>query len=253
MSAPTIVPLCDLMAAPITPDDLDFELDSEEQHTMDTFEVAWKNFMQEHPELVPEGKREKNIKQLQKQAKLTMKAQTQVNEELQKQLDFFEESRQRLEEDFEKEIEATRTSQKNTHESLQRKQDSIGMAEHLLSQSIQWEHFLACVDKAAEQAKWEGTLMTLFNKTSRGEKDKNVKPSDRAMYLLESTSGDEAGDVELKAYQIDHALLNTRVKMLQKEAEGYEKLLETQKMVGKFLDDNNVWTMVSKPAGVGVM
>lgn len=250
MSTPTFVSIADMMAAPITEDDLDFELDSDAQNTMNDFEAAWKTFMKEHPDLVPEGKREHNIKQLQEQATLTTTKQTQVTDELQKQLDFFEMSRKGLEQDCEKEIESTRATQKEIHAILQQKQDDIGIAEHLQSQTIPFDHFLVCLDRASRKAKTRGTLPTLS--CASGEKDKKVTPSDRAMFLVNTASVDES-DVELKAYQIDHALLNARVEMLRKEAEGYEKLLESQKMVGKFLDENNVWTMVSKPVGLEVV
>ena len=253
MTAPAIVHLSDMMAAPITPDDLDFELEPDELQTMDVFESAWKEFMKENPDLVPEGKRETHIKEMQEQTQSRKRAQEQAKAELQKQLDFFEKSREGLEEDFLREIEATRNSQLETHKKLQRKLDSIGIAEHLLSQSIPFEHFLKCVDKAAKKANSEGMLVTLSNKNTGGGSDKSGVPSTRAMYLMGSMSGEDLDDVELKAYKIEHALLTTRVEMLRKEAEGYEKLLETQKMVGKWLDDHNVWTMVSKPASVGVM
>ena len=46
------------------------------------------------------------------------------------------------------------------------------------------------------------------------------------MYLVDDTVGDQR-DIELRAYQIDNALLKTQVQMLQKEAEAYEKSLET--------------------------
>lgn len=247
MAAPAIVSLSDMMAASITPDDLDFELEPDELQTMDVFESAWKEFMKENPDLVPEGKRETRIKQMQEQTQSRSTAQEQAKDELQNQLDFFEKSREDLETDFLREIEATRNTQLETHKSLQRKLDSIGMAEHLLSQSIPFEHFLKCVDKAAKKANSEGMLVTLSNKNAGGGNDKSGAPSARAMYLMGSMSGEDLDDVELKAYQIEHALLNTRVEMLRKEVEGYEKLLETQKMVGTWLDDNNVWTMVSKP------
>lgn len=253
MAAPSIVPLSDLMAAPITPDDLDFELEPDELQTMDVFESAWKQFMKENPDLVPEGKRETSIKEMQEQALSRSTAHRQAKDELEKQLDFFQKSRKHLEEDFQKEIEVTRSSQRDLHESLQQKLDSVGMAEHLLLQSIPWEHFLKCVDKAAQKANSEGMLVTLSKRQSGGGTDKSGTPSARAMFLMGSMSGEDLDDVELKAYQIEHALLSTRVEMLRKEAEGYEKLLETQKMVGKWLDDNNVWTMVSKPTSVGTI
>jgi len=243
-SSASTMPLSELMSAPITADDMDFDLDPDAQYTMSEFEAAWKNFMTVNPDMIPQGKRETHIKEMQKQVKNIRNTRQEAQEELHKQLDFFEKSRKDLETDFEKELDITRSKQKSNHESLQRKLDSVAIAEHLLSQVIPWEHFLASVDKAADKARIEEKAIW---KNDAG--NHKAKPSKRAMFLVDGSRGND-NDVILRAYQIDHALLNTQVKMLQKEAEGYEKLMETQKSIGKLLNDTNVWSMVTKPPGM---
>lgn len=222
----------EIMTAPISPEDVDFELDPDSLNTMKEFEVAWRNFMCSHPELVPEGKREKRIVELQKTVRGLEKAQVDAEEELQKQLDFFESNRDGVEKDLQNEIDHARAKQAKTHTKLKTQLDSIAASEHLLSQAYPWEHFLTAVDRAAASSK-------VKDPSGSAGKGKKAKPSTRALYLVDDTAGD-ARDVELRAYQIDHALLNTHVKMLQKEAEGYEKLLDTQGTLKRFLRDCDV-------------
>ena len=129
-----------------------------------------------------------------------------------------------------KEIDAVKGQHMKDSERLQKQLDSIAIAEHLLAQTYPWEHFLAAVDNAAE--------LQGIDRNEVGESDKKAKPSTRAMYLVDGKVGESLDDVQLRAYQIDHALLDTQVKMLQKEAEGYEKLLESQETLTTFLSDN---------------
>jgi hypothetical protein len=234
---PAKIPMWELMAAPIAPEDLDFDLDPDCASIMKEFEVAWKKFMKDHPELVPEGHREKNIKHLQKLARDLRKTQTEATEELQKQLDFFEKSKEEMELCFEDELGMAREKQRAVHDALQSQRDSISVSEHLLSQAIPCEHFLASLDQAADNAKHELDRYSL--ERSGSDHDKKIKPSARGLFLVDKTKGD-IRDIELRAYRIDHALLNTQVKMLQKEVEGYEKLLESRAIIGKFLIEYSI-------------
>ncbi|CAB9516151.1 expressed unknown protein [Seminavis robusta] len=236
MALNALSPMYELMSAGITPGDLDFELDPDSKDTMHEFEVAWKKFMKDHPELVPEGKREKNIRNMQKLAKEVRKTQMEAANELLTQLGFFEKSIGVMEQGFEKELNEARNKQRETHENLQRQRDSIAVAEHLLSQVLPCDNFLSSLERLAEKAKEEDD--SAAHEASSADNDKKVKPSLKALYLVDSTIGDSR-DVQLRAYGIDHALLNTQVKMLQREAEGYEKLLETQKLIGNFLNGLN--------------
>lgn len=223
-----MLPMSDLMAATISPEEVDFELDPDSMDTLNEFETAWKKFMKAHPELIPEGKREKHIKKLQKEVKAMDKTKTDASVELHKQLDFFEKNRKAMEKTTKKEIEDARAKQKKNCLKIEKQLDSIALAEHVFLQAYPWEHFLASVDKAS--------TLAIAND---GKHDKKAKPSKRALYLVDDTVGDEQ-DVELRAYQIDHALLHTQIKMLQKEAEGYEKILETQETLKAFLHEHNV-------------
>ena len=239
-----MLPLSELMAAAITSEDLDFELDTDSTNTMNEFEVAWKKFMKDNPQLIPEGRREKHIKQLQHEVTEMKKVQNDVSEELQKQLDFFEKSRETMEKAAKKELDEARAKKSKTHHKLQKQLDSIAIAEHLFLQVYPWANFLASVDKAAKGAN--------LNSLYISENDKKAKPSTRALYLVDDTVGDDQ-DIELRAYQIDHALLDTQVKMLQKEAEAYEKLIETQDILRAFLNEHNAsGSTVSKSSRVSV-
>lgn len=224
--------MCELMSAAIPSEDLDFDLEPDELSTMNEFEIAWKKFMKDHPELVPEGKREKHIRKLQSQVTEIKRTQTDASVELQKQLDFFEKSRETMERLNKKELEEVRSKQMKNNEKLQKQLDSIAVSEHCLSQAIPWEHFLSALDKAAE---------TTSRDAAETDQHKKAKPSARALYLVDYEVGDERDerDIDLRACQIDHALLDTQVKMLQKQAQGYEKLLETQATLSKFLKDYN--------------
>lgn len=221
-----MIPMHELMAAAVTPEDLDFELDPDSANTMNEFQIAWKKFMKDHPELIPEGKREKNIKQLQKKAMELKKTQAEANDELQKQLDFFEKSRETLELNTKKELEEARTKQQKAHDKLQKQLDSITASEHLLSQTYPWDFFVASVDAATGKSGVKHDL--------GADSAKTVKPSDRALYLVDSTKG-HPKNIELRAYQIDHALLNTQIRMLQNEAKALERILETQESLSMFL------------------
>ena len=123
------------------------------------------------------------------------------------------------------------------------------MAGNFIEHSLVWRHFLDCLDKAARQARDDGSLFILQNISSKGGIGKKPKPTDRAIFLATDV-GVSAEEVELKAYQIEIELVKAEVKMLQKEAEGLERILETQSFVARFLNDNNVWSMVSKPASL---
>jgi hypothetical protein len=72
---------------------------------------------------------------------------------------------------------------------------------------------------------------------------RTVKPSARAMALVDPSGN--PGDMQLRAYRVDHALLTAQVKMLHKEIECCEKKTGHE-IVGKFLTENNIWTLLSK-------
>jgi hypothetical protein len=229
---PAKIPMWQLMSAPIAPEDLDFDLDPDATCIMHEFEVAWKKFMKDHPELVPEGHREKNIKHLQRLARELRKTQMAATEELQKQLDFFEKSKEEMEIGFAKEVGEAREQQRAIHDTLQSQRDGISVAEYLLSQAIPCEHFLSSLDEAAESARHELDKYSL----EMSDHDNTIKPSVRGLFLVDKTKGG-IRDIALRAYRLDHALLQTQVTMLQKEAEGYEKMLESRAVIGKFLKE----------------
>lgn len=247
--APSPLQIIDLLSTPMTPEDLDFELDNESEEVMKEFDAAWKKFLEDNPQLVPEGKREQNIIKLQQQVQDLQNSQKEVNEELQKQLEFFDKSRETMEEGFTKDLEAAKQKEEKIKAKFHKQLESVSSSEYILSQTIPWESFIKAAEKCGEDKyrgkKDEFSFFSHFQKPPVVENnDKKVKPSARAMALVDDTEG-EIRDIQLRAYQIDHALLNTQIKMLQMEAEGYEKYLESQKAVAKFLNDQNIFTIVT--------
>lgn len=244
---PTLTSTLDLIVTPVTSEDLDFELAAESKELLKKFDIAWRSFMNENPDLLPQGKREENICKLQKQVEETIKTQKEVNEELQKQLDFFEKSKETMEEGFAKDTEAAKKKEEKIRTKLQLQLDNVAISEHQLSQTIPWNNFLEATDKVAEiksRGEKEDTFWNSLNDNTIMKIDKKAKPSARAMALVDDSSG-ELRDIQLRAYQIDNALLKTHIKMLQQEADGYGKYLESQRAIEKFLNENNVYALVT--------
>lgn len=125
------------------------------------------------------------------------------------------------------------------HDELSKKLDAVARADQLQQQTLPWQHFIKELDNLI--SKQDG------NSTASSEKSSKVaKPSARAVFLTEQTTTGLPTDAQLRAYRIDHALLTTHVSMLQKEIERYEKLVESQEDVGKFLTDHDVWSILKK-------
>lgn len=244
----------EMMAAPLMQDDLDFELDEESKELLTAFDDTWKQFLEENPELVPDGKREQTIKKLQERVQAMAKSQKEVSEELQKQLDFFEKSRVSTEQGFAKDMENTKSKQKKIEARSAERLEGVVTSEQLLSETKVWEYFLKATDELAEN-RYRGSKGGFFGSGKEGtspDNGKRAKPSDRAMSLVDDNSG-EIRDIQLRAYEVEHALLNVQIKMLQKEAEAYEKYLDSQKTVGKFLNDHDIFTIVTnKPQAQAV-
>jgi hypothetical protein len=105
--------------------------------------------------------------------------------------------------------------------------------------TVPWEHFLDTLDQAV-----------VHNDTkSLADGKKSMKPSARAMFLVNARNEDERSrDFMLRAYRIDHALLSAQVKMSQREVESYEKTTESLEVLGKFLTEHNIWGLFTKSA-----
>jgi hypothetical protein len=211
--------------------DLDVPLSENDLILVEDFEAKWSVYMQEHPELMPSGGRSKRVTELRGEVLKARMSQKEVEKELEEQLKLFGRSRDLLEFNYRKAMQEANEKQTKVHSVLQKELDNVVKADSLESQLVLWEHFINSVDKAA--------LVP-----SMAIRDKTVKPSARAMALVDQ-SGDPS-DVQLRAYRIDHALLTAQVEMLQKEIEKTEKTTNGLELVGKFLTENNIWALLSK-------
>jgi hypothetical protein len=77
------------------------------------------------------------------------------------------------------------------------------------------------------------------------------------MVLVDQEGADDNGvhskDVTLRAYRIDHALLNAQVKLLQREAERYDKTTESIEFLGRFLTEQNIWGLLTKSSATSTV
>lgn len=211
--------------------DLDVPLNHNDLNLVEDFEASWSIYMQEHPELMPAGGRSKKLMELKSQVMESKLSLRQLEHEYENQLKAFGKSRDLLEYNYQHGMKEALKRQKMVHALLERELDHVIQADELESQLVPWEHFLATVDKVA--------LVPLLER-----KDRNVKPSSRAMALVEDIG--DPGDVQLRAFRIDHALLTARVEMLQKEIEKVQKTTKALDLTGEFLTENNIWALLSK-------
>jgi hypothetical protein len=124
--------------------------------------------------------------------------------------------------------------QSQVHEDLQKRLEDASSVDKIQGQTLPWHHFLYEVDLLAANAK----------SAQSGKSRKTVRPSDRAMVLTDHSRGCP-GDVVLRAYKIDHALMTNHIRMLTKDIDRYKKLARVQEMAGKFLKDFDAWGVLS--------
>lgn len=211
--------------------DLDVPLTQKDMELVEDFEAKWLEFMQAHPELMPSGGRSKKVVQLTAQVHKEKQAQASVEHELQEQLKLFGKTRDLLETNYNKAMRETVARQEKVQAVLNQEIDHVVQANELESKQIPWQHFLTSVDKA--------TLVPTMELQNR-----QMKPSQRSMALVDHAG--DASDVQLRAYRIDHALLTAQVEMLQQEVTRVEKTTRALDLVGEFLTENNIWSLLSK-------
>jgi hypothetical protein len=130
-------------------------------------------------------------------------------------------------------------TQRQLHEDLQKRLDDVKHADKLQTQTLPWHHFLHELDLiAADTKSLEGSVV-------EDKKTRLVRPSGRAMVLTDHSRGC-AGDVVLRAFRIDHALLTNHIRMLTKEIDRFRRMQKAQEMTAKFLKDFNAWGILTK-------
>lgn len=213
--------------------DLDVALTEDDIDLVEEFEARWRGYMHDNPDVMHASGLSKRMAELKTKILKAKMSMTVVERELKEQLNFFARSREAIEQDYQKEIKQAIADQKAFEENVERELDNAAMADRLESELIPWEHFLDSVDNAAPSP------------TASNDR-RSMKPSTRAMALVDPSGN--PGDVQSRAYRIDHALLSAQVKMLRKEIECCERKTEGHEMVGKFLTENNIWTLLRKPS-----
>jgi len=221
------------------PEELDMELTEPDVRMVHEFEDSWKDFIAENPNFIPMGKKRNLLNQLQRDIMTTQLSKQAVEAELQRQLEFFQESRDSLEQHYGERAILANSYQSQMHDHLQDQLDKVSLAKSHAQQTIVWNHFLHCVDKATPVPPVQ------VKESSRDDKkEKTFKPSPRAMALVDPGGDDD--DVSLRAYRLDHALLSVQVKMLGMELERYELTTASLDTVGKFMSELNIWGLLTK-------
>lgn len=211
--------------------DLDVPLTRKDLGLVEEFEAKWSVYMKKHPELMPGGGSSKKVDELRAKVLQEKVAEKAVEVELQEQLKLFGKTRDMLEHNYNKAMQESVVRQRKVEKILASEITKVKEADAIETTLVDWQHFLNTVDKSLPP-----TTTELKNRT--------VKPSRRAMALVDH-DGDE-GDVQLRAYRIDHALLSVQVEMLEKEINRVEKITEGLDLTGEFLTENNIWSLLSK-------
>jgi hypothetical protein len=242
--------MSEITQTPMKTSDLDFDVTDNDAAFLAEFQTDWSQFLHQHPDLVPKGQREDRLQSLARQYEQETTSAAAVEIELKKQLQFFGSSRESLEDLFSQKMNQAMERQRALHDELQSRLDTVAVADQLQSKTMPWQHFLDQVDQySATATSNEGSSDT----ASTGSRI--AKPSARAM-VLTTAEGDKqingsigSSDVQLRAYRTDHALLTTDIAMLQNEIERSSQTVQSQEVVGRFLTEHNVWSLLSSGNG----
>jgi hypothetical protein len=238
MTLSPLEPLSSILAAPITKEDLtELEGCAYDEDFIKSFEEAWSSFLGES--FVPTGAREDRIVALQDKAKEIVASTENVELELKKQSAFLRSSREELEKVYSTKMQDAMDKQRAVHDDLSKKLDSISLADQLQQECLPWLHFMKELDSLVVKSDSQST-----NSSDKAALAARAKPSARSMILAELSETRLSADAPLRAYRIDHALLQMHVTMLKKEIVRYEKLIESQEDVANFLTKHDVWKVL---------
>lgn len=250
-----------LETPPLTYDDFDpkdIKLNRDQVETIEEFEVLWTEFLEDHPNILPAGKKGDRIESLERKILALQTSKQNVAAELQRQLDFFENSKEQLELNFERLKAQAQKEQEQVLEEMASRLDAVGTAARNLQANGDWELFFEALDDAVEQSDVKtlpgdglATLLGISAPSSPRSKASSsaIKPSARAMFLNNSNAESDihlrSRDFLLRAFRIDNGLLHAQVKMLQRDVERVQQGTKTVDMVGKFLTEHNIWGLLS--------
>jgi len=234
-------PLPELLKAPLSKEDLEFDL--EDERFLDEFEKAWAKFLKSNPDLIPQGDREATIKELQQEALDLEEGKLKVLTEMEQQVEFFKASCENLEEDYSKRMQEAIEKQKAIHDRFQKLLDDVATAHHVQEKTLPWHHFVHELDKAAA---------TIKDASSDSATGNGPRPSARALVLTDRTKGSDE-DIMLRAYKVDHALMTAHIDILAQEIERYQRMVRSQEETGRFLKEFNAWSILNKSGGTADM
>jgi len=215
-----------IMAAP---SDLE-ELSEEDAALVEEFEKDWVLFLRENPDKNPGGKKAVEVDRLRTGVTDALAHKAAVETELNEQLNFLKKGFEKLEDSAKLQLDHNNVLQKKLFETLQEEIDKVPSANKILSNTLPWEHFIETLDGTVTAKESAGV-------GSHRPSGSGANASARAYELILRTD-DQAGD-KLRAHQMDHALLSTQVKMLEKEIERYEKMTYLLDKTGEYLKDNH--------------
>ena len=234
----------------MSPDDLDGDLNPGDVEIIEDFENAWHAFLINNAGVLPRGKRGVRSEEIQRQIDELTRNKNNVESELKRQLDFFGSSKERLETSYKQAMTNAATAQKKIHADLKILLDNVAIADSNLNKCIPWGNFFEALEAAIGQSEDRYSAAENTHPSDRSmppvtpNGSKTIRPSDRAMFFVDDSVGDEK-DIQLRAYRVDHALLSAQIKSLQKEVECYEKTTDSLEAIGKFLTEHNIWSILS--------
>ncbi|GAX13566.1 hypothetical protein FisN_3Lh134 [Fistulifera solaris] len=233
--------LYDLIAAPVTADDLDEPFKGNEENVafLKKFEEAWKEYVfQQSIEKLPKGKRECCIDNLQAEAKEIVAYKEKLEGELREQREFIRTSLVKSEESFQKNIRTEKRVQRATHVELSQQIEYADKVQTLQKETLPWFHFLEQLNDTVDQYE---------DLPSHEDVDNAIRPSKRGFFLSHRKGNDEPIHVEeLRAYRMDHAIMTAHVQMLTKEIERCEKLACLREYASAFLNDKEVCNILEE-------
>jgi hypothetical protein len=246
-------------APPLTYDDFDpneIDLRREEMKIIDEFEQLWKDYLKDHPEGLPTGKKGARIESLETKLLALQRSKQNVEAELQRQLEFFDNSKAQLEGNFDRLKLDAQKEQEQMVAGMERRVDAIGTSARHSEANGDWGLFFEALGNAIEQSDVKTLpgdgLSTVFGKIGQSPRAKTssaMKPSAKAMFLnnaaAESDSLMKSRDFLFGAFRIDNTLLHAQVKMLQRDIERVEQGTKTTEFVGKFMTEHNIFGLLS--------
>jgi uncharacterized protein YdiU (UPF0061 family) len=236
----------------LTTSDLEFEI-TDEAFLLE-FEQAWARFLHQYPKYLPQASRHDRLQQLQEKLQATIDSKEKVEAEIEQQMAFFQSSCQVLEDEYAAKMQHGIETQRQLDAELTKQLMVVARADELQQETLPWHHFMHELDRAAAasttaQKIANNNAMTTFDSSSDDASPLNVLPSARAIAIADlassygSTSTD---DLLYRAFQADKAILTAHVAMLEREVERFDTTLRAQELAGKFLTDNNVWSVLDK-------